>query len=119
MSQSWCWPAGGRGWVPGILGLVPVHWWAELGPGVFDCRALGNPGTDVRPSGGRGWDLGGPWVDTSLLVGVVGLDTGRPWGCGGPSTGVCPLVGTTRVKGVPGLVPTHWCVQPGPRVSWG
>ena len=30
---------GARDW-----GLVPAHWWLELGPGVSGCRALEVPG---------------------------------------------------------------------------
>lgn len=51
-----------------ILGLLPAHWWAELGPRVSGCRSLGVPclvpvhwfvGLGPRPSGGQrcvqGW----------------------------------------------------------------
>lgn len=34
---GWCLPASGYSWV---LLLVPVHWWAELGPEVSGCRGL-------------------------------------------------------------------------------
>ena len=32
---------------PGVPGLVPICWWAWLGPGVADCLALGFPGQVV------------------------------------------------------------------------
>lgn len=27
---SWCQPTGEWGWVHGVLGLVPNHWWVNL-----------------------------------------------------------------------------------------
>ena len=51
-----------------ILGLVPAHWWVELGPQFSECRALGVPGLvlahwnvglGLGPSGGQGCVQGG------------------------------------------------------------
>ena len=64
-----CW---GVSW---IMGLVLAHWWAELGPRVSGCRALGIPrlvpvywyvGLCPGPSGGQRQVLGQLWAQGVL-----------------------------------------------------
>ena len=50
---------GGSGAL-GVLGLMPAHWWAELGPRISGCRALGVPGLVPVNTGIWGWV---PFVD--------------------------------------------------------
>ena len=90
MFQSWCWTAdvwtrpfhgrlwGGDGPEAGVcllvrgagaqwvLGLMPAHWWAELGPRVSGCGALGVPA--LVPAC---W-CGGPRSESSDGCGLVG-----------------------------------------------
>ena len=63
-SQGWyVSPLMGRAGAQGVLGMVPAHWWVELGPRVSGCRALAVPalvpahccvGLGPGPSGGQG-----------------------------------------------------------------
>ena len=74
-----------------VPGLVPTHRWAEPGPRVSGCRALG-------------------------VLELVCWLTGAPahwWAELGPRVSGC------RSPEFPGLVPDHWCIGPGPRPSGG
>ena len=74
----------GRARAQEILGLVPSHWWVDLGPGVSGCRGLGILDTVLshwcvwlgpQPSGGQGHVQGWLWAQEVLrqVGGAVSL----------------------------------------------
>ena len=109
-SRGWCLLTS---WWNQVLGLVPPHWWAELGPGVSDYRALGvlELFVSLLVGGFRSQGVLKPVPAHWWVRLVLGLVPAHSWLEPGSEVSGC------RVLGIPGLVLVHWCVGLGPRPS--